>query len=72
MVDDPAILIIAKRGSGKSVITREIMEKMSKTVDIFVVISNTEKVNPFYSDFVPDSYIYDEYRPSILEKIFRR
>lgn len=72
MVDDPAILIVAKRGSGKSVITREIMEKMNEKINIFIVISNTEKVNPFYSKFVPDSYIYNEYKPSILEKIFRR
>tara|TARA_B110000211_G_scaffold52512_1_gene57911 strand:- start:764 stop:910 length:147 start_codon:yes stop_codon:yes gene_type:complete len=48
------------------------MHKINDNVGGFVVISNTEKVNPFYKDFVPDTYIFNEYKPSILSNLFRR
>jgi hypothetical protein len=63
--------IIAKRATGKSFLTREIMY-IKKHISAAIVISRTEKLNSFYSDFVPDSFIYDQYEPSILNKIYAR
>ena len=62
------ITIIAKRASGKSYLTREILYK-KKNIPAFVVISRTEKLNSFYSEFIPDTYIYSEYNSDVLTKI---
>jgi len=63
--------VIAKRGSGKSYLTREIMSKIND-IPATVIISKTEKLNKFYKDYLPDSYIYDEFDSTILQKIFKR
>ena len=65
------ITIIAKRASGKSYLTREILYK-KKNIPAFVVISRTEKLNSFYSEFIPDTYIYSEYNSDVLTKIYKR
>ena len=52
MVQNPSIIMIAKRGSGKSWITKAITYKYVD-IPIGVVISPTEKDNPFYVDFFP-------------------
>jgi hypothetical protein len=63
--------MIAKRASGKSYLTREIMYH-KKSIPAAIAISRTEKLNKFYSDFIPDSYIYSEYDSDILSKIYER
>ena len=65
------IAIIAKRASGKSFLTRELLFKKRK-VGCMVAISRTEKLNRFYSNFIPDIYIYSEYNSNILNNIFKR
>ena len=37
-----------------------------------LVISRTEKLNSFYSQFIPDLYIYSEYNSDILTKAYKR
>lgn len=71
MVDHCTIAMIAKRATGKSFLTREIMYH-KKDIAAAVAISRTEKLNSFYSDFIPDSYIFSEYEPEILTKIYQR
>ena len=71
MADNCTIAIIAKRASGKSFLTREIMYHKRK-VPCAVAISRTEKLNKFYSDFIPDIYIYSEYDSTILSRIYER
>ena len=71
MVDYCTIAIIAKRASGKSFLTREILYQ-KKNIASTVVISRTEKLNSFYSEFIPDIYIYSEYTNDILSRIFNR
>lgn len=72
MVDHPSIVMIAKRGSGKSWVVRAILQHFSKTVPFGVIISPTEKVNGFYSDFIPDSYIYYEFKSEYIERFLQR
>jgi hypothetical protein len=71
MADNCTIAIIAKRNSGKSFLTREIMFHKRK-VPCAIAISRTEKLNKFYSEFIPDIYIYSEYNSSILSRIYER
>lgn len=71
MCVNPSILMIAKRGSGKSWVTKAVLFKFHK-IPVGVIISPTEKDNPFFSDFFPDSYIYYKYESHIIKKILIR
>lgn len=37
-----------------------------------IVFSGTEEANPFFSDFVPDSFIHTEYNSDLIEKIMNK
>lgn len=73
MCINPAILIIAKRASGKSVICRAIL-KHFRDIPVGIVIAPTEKMAtpPFYSEFVPDSYIHYAYDSTLIESLLIR
>jgi hypothetical protein len=71
MCEHATIAMIAKRASGKSYLTREIMYH-KKSIPAGIAISRTEKLNKFYSDFIPDSYIFSEYDSDILSKVYER
>ena len=71
MADHCTIAIIAKRGTGKSFLTREIMY-IKRHIACCIAISRTEKLNCFYGDFIPQSYIYSEYTSDILTKVYSR
>lgn len=71
MVDHCTIAMIAKRATGKSFLTREIMYQ-KRNIASAIAISRTEKLNCFYSEFIPDSYIYSEYTSDILTRIYER
>ena len=71
LVDDPAIVMIAKRGSGKSWVCKALM-KYFENIPVGIIISRTDRVDPFFVKFFPDSYIYYEYKSEIIEKLIRR
>ena len=71
MADHSTVCMIAKRATGKSYLTREILYHKRK-MPASVIISRTEKLNRFYGDFCPDSYIYNEFDTEILGKIYER
>lgn len=71
MSANPSIVIIAKRGSGKSFVAKAILQKY-KNIPVGIIISPTEADNPFYSNFFPDAYIYHEYNSSIIKKLLFR
>jgi len=71
MCEHATIAMIAKRASGKSYLTREIMYH-KRSIPAAIAISRTEKLNKFYSDFIPDSFIYSEYDSDILSKVYER
>jgi len=71
MPDFVTIAMIAKRASGKSYLTKEILFHM-RDIPTTVAISKTEKLNKFYTDFIPELYIYDEYNSGILDRIYQR
>ena len=65
------IAMIAKRASGKSYLTREIMYH-KRDIPTSVIISKTEKLNKFYGKFIPDLYIYESFDTSILTRLYNR
>nr|WBF70814.1 virion packaging ATPase [Megavirus caiporensis] len=71
MVVDPSIVMIAKRGSGKSFITRDIIYHY-RHIPGGVVIAPTDKMNSFYKYFFPDLYIHYDIKETILAKILKR
>jgi hypothetical protein len=73
MCPNPAIVMIAKRASGKSWVCRSIL-KHFKDIPVGLIIAPTERMAnpPFYSDFFPDSYIHYEYKSETIEKLLYR
>lgn len=71
MVDNPSIIMIAKRGSGKSWITRAIIYHKAD-IPVGIIISQTEKDNPFFDDFFPDAFIFYKYDSVIIRNLLVR
>lgn len=71
MCSHPAIVMVAKRGSGKSYVTRAIMNHYRK-IPAGIVISPTDEVDPFFSEFFPDSFIFYKYDSDIIEALLIR
>lgn len=68
---NPRIAIIAKSGSGKSWVIREIMHYM-QDIPCGVVIAPTDKMTGFYNDFLPVSFIHHDYKEDIIPKLLQR
>jgi len=71
MSSDAVIVMLAKRRSGKSYLCRDILYNQRKIPD-GVVISPTEKASPYYRNFIPEIFIYDDYSPEIVAKLLKR
>jgi hypothetical protein len=66
MVPNATILVLGRRRSGKSWLLRDIFY-YQKDIPMGLIFSGTEDANPFFSDFIPDSFIHSEYKPDIVE-----
>lgn len=71
LCSNPAIVVIAKRGSGKTWVCRSLLNYL-KSIPVGVIISKSEKTDPFFQDFFPDSFIYGGYDTIIFKKIISR
>lgn len=70
---NPRIAIIAKSGSGKSWVIREILYYLYKTkIPGGTVIAPTDKMTKFYNDFIPPAFINHEYKEHIIPKLLQR
>jgi len=72
MVPNPSVVMIAKRGSGKSWVVRSILNYLKDRIPCGVIISQTEDLNSFYSDFFPSLYIYSRYSGDIFKNVLER
>ena len=70
-VSDPAIVMVAKRGSGKSICVRAILDYF-KDIPVGLIIAPTDRMNCFYGKWFPDSYIFYTYKSEIIEKVLAR
>ena len=68
---NPRIAIIAKSGSGKSWVIRDIMHHVSD-IPCGVIIAPTDRMTGFYNEFFPLSFIYHEYNETIIPKLLLR
>jgi len=73
MCEHAAIVMIAKRASGKSWVCRAILKKF-RDIPVGIIIAPTERMAnpPFYSEFFPDAYIHYDYKSEIIEKLLYR
>lgn len=71
LCENPSICMIAKRGSGKSWVTRSIL-KHFRNIPGGVIIAPTDKMNCFYGKFYPESYIHYQYSSELIENILHR
>lgn len=60
------IFIIGKPGSGKSTLIKSLFYYKSHIFPVAMAISGTESETGFYSGFMPDAYVYDEYDQDAL------
>ena len=71
MCPNPSICMIAKRGSGKSWVCRDLL-RQTKDIPGGLIIAPTDKMSCFYGKFVPDLYIHYEYQPEVIDKLLYR
>lgn len=69
--DDSVVVLIGKRNTGKSYLTKYILYN-NKSIPVGTVISGTEGANEFYSAIVPPVFIHEEYTPLILNNVLKR
>ena len=65
------VLFIGKRNTGKSVLVRDILY-FHRKIPAGIVMSPTEESNSFYQDMIPDLFIYNDYKPDVIENIISR
>ena len=71
-IDDTRnILVIGKRGTGKSILVRDLMWHHRK-IAAGICCSGTEEGNGFYGTFVPDSFVFSEFDKSAIERLVTR
>jgi len=68
---NPRIAMIAKSGSGKSWVVRDILKHI-KRIPCGTIIAPTDKMNKFYDDFFPSSFIFHQYKENIIPRVLLR
>lgn len=71
MQDDAVVLVIGKRRSGKSWIAREILYH-KQHLPVGLAMSGTEEGNGFYKDYIPDAFVFNDFKPEFLQKLLAR
>jgi hypothetical protein len=68
---DAVIVLIGKRNTGKSFLTRDILYHM-QGMPFGLVVSGSEHVNHFYETFVPKVLVLNEYNDEKMTQLFER
>lgn len=71
MVDHPSIVMVAKRGSGKSWVARSILDHFSD-IPVGLIIAPTDRMNCFYGHYFPPVFIHYEYKTKKIEDLLMR
>lgn len=71
MCINPSIVMIAKRGSGKSVVCKALLNHF-KDIPVGLIISPTDRLSCFFGDFFPKTYIHYEYKSEIITRLIAR
>ena len=68
---NPRIAVIAKSGSGKSWVVRDILYYLHD-VPCGAIIAPTDKMTKFYDSIFPPSFIHHEYKENIIPRVLQR
>jgi hypothetical protein len=68
IVPNATILLLGRRRSGKSFLCRDIFYH-HKEIPRGIIFSGTENANPFFGDFIPDTFIHSEYDSELIETV---
>lgn len=71
MVQNATILCLGRRRSGKSWLVRDIFYH-HKEIPLGLIFSGTEEANPFFGEFIPDSFIHPEYNPELIDTLLAK
>lgn len=63
------VLLVGRRGSGKSTIMRSILYHMRKNLDFGIAMSPTQESLQTFRDMMPDAWIYNDFSQSKLEEL---
>ena len=71
IADHQVIVMIGKRGTGKSYLLKDFLFHKND-IPVGTVVSPTEKMNKFFSDFIPPIFIHDEYSVDLVRNVLKR
>jgi hypothetical protein len=71
MADNRTVMIIGKRNTGKSVLTKDIM-RHKRHIPMGMAMSGTEEGNGWYAKWVPDTFVYPDFDRGAVQKLIRR
>ncbi|AGO85882.1 hypothetical protein psal_cds_286 [Pandoravirus salinus] len=66
---DRVVMLVGKRGTGKSVLLRDLLSHLSVEYDAGVAMSPTPESQDMFREFMPDSCVYDEYSSEKIGEI---
>jgi hypothetical protein len=64
--------VVGRRGSGKSVIIKDLLYYKRNSLPCGLVMSGTEAGNGYFSSFVPEIFVFEDFNGSALEKLVER
>ncbi len=67
----PTILVVGKRGSGKSTLISDLLWFIRK-IPMFVCMSGTEEGNGFYGNYVHPLMVHGEYKKDIVNSLINK
>ena len=69
---DKCVNLVAKRNSGKSILLKWLVSQQKDEFDKIFCVCPTEKVAPFYRDFVPENCVFDNYSEQWTMKLIEQ
>jgi Cdc6-like AAA superfamily ATPase len=67
-----SIVIYGSRGSGKSVICKDIMYRLKNEIPCAIVFNGSEASNSCFSTLVSKPFLYDRIELKVLEDVWKR
>lgn len=67
----PTIVVIGKRGSGKSTLMQDILYHLCD-IPAFVCMSPTEEGNSFYKEYVHPLLVHNDYKPEVTSNVLKQ